>query len=108
MLAGLCASEPTTAEIAKAIRQIETGAVYRGEIGKAGEIGMYQITPALLKQIGGTSRGTYADFCCVWHHFRTRTATWQEAAAAYHRGLGGINKIAARDYAQRVSNLIGR
>lgn len=98
--------EPTVEQIAAAIAQIETGAHWDGRKGKAGEVGRWQILPAVLRERGASSSGNYRDFERVYSYFRTHTKSWQEACAAYHRGLGGTHKKAAKDYAQRVEALI--
>jgi len=98
--------EPSVYEISKAIAQIETGESWNGKKGKAGEVGRWQILPVVLRERGCSSAGDYYDFQRVYSYFRSRTETWQDACAAYHRGLGGIHKKAAKDYAQRVANLV--
>ena len=98
--------EPAIEQIAAAIAQIETGARYEGEKGTAGEVGRWQILPRVLRERGCSSSGNYCDFKRVYSYFRSHTKTWREACAAYHRGLNGTHKKAAKDYAQRVEALI--
>jgi len=98
--------EPSVYAISKAIAQIETGENYKGQKGEAGEVGKYQILPVVLRERGCSPTGDYRDFQRVYSYFRGRTETWQDACKAYHRGLGGIHKKAAKDYAQRVANLV--
>ena len=98
--------EPTIEQIAKAIASVETGENWNGKKGRYGEIGKWQILPTVLRERGCSPVGNYQDFRRVFLYFRSRTKSWQEACAAYHRGLGGINKKEAQDYAQRVANLI--
>lgn len=104
--------EPTVEQIAKAICQIETGTTWDGSKihgtyrrGKAGEIGPWQITPEMLRKTGGATGG-FDDFVLTYTWFRSRSKNWQDACAAYHRGLNGTHKKAAKDYAQRVEALI--
>lgn len=110
ILGAYCVEEPSIEEISRAICQIETGTTWdsrvKVRVGKAGEKGKWQITPEMLRTVGGTA-GNLNDFILTYTWFRSRTKTWQEACAAYHRGLNGIHKKAAKDYAQRVANLIG-
>jgi len=98
--------EPSIAQIAAAIASVETGENYKGQKGRYGEVGKYQILPVVLRERGASPRGTYADFVMVYSYFRSRTTSHREACAAYHRGLNGIHKKAAEDYAQRVANLV--
>lgn len=105
-LGAYCAQEPTIEQIAAAIASLETGASYKGQKGTAGEVGRWQILPVVLRERGCSSCGNYRDFQRVYSYFRANTKTWQEACAAYHRGLNGIHKKAAKEYAQRVENLI--
>jgi hypothetical protein len=105
-------TEPTVEQIAAAICQIETGTTWDGSrihgsysSGKAGEKGPWQITPEMLRKTGGKT-GSFDDFVLAYAWFRDRSKNWRDACAAYHRGLNGNHKKAAKDYMQRVEALI--
>lgn len=109
--------------IVAAVAMIETGAHWKdtGNIkgawayGNAGEISHWQITSAVLDDLGLSSSArrkvatnpVYAEsvFRLWYSRLLARTGSHEEALAAYHRGLGGRHRRDAREYARRVLNL---
>ncbi len=111
----------TLDQITAAVCAVETGTIYvsRGVVsggwgmGAAGETGPWQVTPMVLQDLGLDSG---QDRCVDWHEraFRkwyarllAKTRSHDKALAAYHRGLGGMSRLDAKDYAQRVLNYAG-
>lgn len=106
--------------IVAAVAMVETGATWRdtGDIkgkwthGDAGEISHWQITGAVLEDLGLSaaqkrkiaSDTVYAEsvFRLWYSGLLRKTGSHAEALAAYHRGLGGRTRRDARDYAARV------
>ncbi len=109
--------------IVAAVAMVESGArwVDTGDIrgpwqrGPYGEVSHWQITTAVLTDLGLSDRQrrkvasdpVYAEsvFRLWYARLLLRTGSHAEALAAYNRGLGGIHRGDARDYAQRCLNL---
>lgn len=81
-------------------------------VGDAGELGPLQVTRAAWDMVRGDQldfhRGmgrtaTAIDSACLYLcHLRARCSSWDEAVAAYHRGLGGRHRPEAIEYARKV------
>lgn len=108
--------------IVAAVAMVETGATWRdtGDIkgawkhGDAGEISHWQITGAVLSDLGLSHKAAkiasspvYAEsvFRLWYSRLLLRTGSHAAALAAYHRGLGGRHRKDARAYAERVLNI---
>lgn len=115
--------EITLDHIKQAICQVETGTVWiapgkikgRWQQGEAGEIGPWQMLPAVLMERGfdpdlvrSSARLAEQAFIAHFRYLTARTPSIHEAVAAYHRGLGGRSRLAAKAYAGRVVNLAHR
>lgn len=119
----LHASEITFDHIIKAVAQVETGVTWvrtgvivgRWRTGGAGEVSPWQLSPALLRDLGELGhRGRIARdpalseqiFKRVYWRLYSRLGSHEAALGAYHRGLGSRTSPDAVDYAQRVLNLV--
>lgn len=101
------------------IAQVETGSIYRnGELvhyrdkrdGADGEVGPWQLSPDVLKDMGVSHLRSRIRREVVLAESMTRawlircyrkTGNWADAVAVYHVGPGGSARR-GRDYAQRV------
>lgn len=79
--------------------------------GRDGERGPFQILPSTARQYGFSpslceADPAYAEMCArhILARYFVITNSWSQAAAAWHRGLGGRHSEAARAYARRVTN----
>jgi hypothetical protein len=109
--------------IIAAIAQVETGTTWHaiGDVrgkwtrGSIGEIGPWQISPAVLRDLGATHKANRAhrdpvlaeSLTRAWlAHLYRSTGDWRQAVAAYHAGLAGRGRPHGREYSDRVFNLV--
>lgn len=121
-LAYASASEVPLDAIVRAVCQVETGCSWRGvgsvsgvwHRGDAGEVSCWQISPAVLDDLGRLDQAgrinrdpVYAEsifrlwYIRLYEHFGNH----RDALAAYHRGIRGYARADAREYAARALNL---
>lgn len=116
---GLSAQD-VPAWVVRGIAAVETGTEWtdignvRGtwERGAIGEVGPWQLSPAVLRDLKAYDRRERVHTCPVlaesltraWLlHLYARTGSWWEACAAYNAGLGNRWSASATDYANRVT-----
>lgn len=109
--------------IIAAIAQVETGTTWHaiGDVrgkwtrGTIGEVGPWQISPAVLRDLGATHKANRAhrdpvlaeSLTRAWlAHLYRSTGDWRQAVAAYHAGLAGRGRPHGREYSDRVFNLV--
>jgi len=112
-------SADVPAWVIRGIAAVETGTDWReiGDVrgawkrGAIGEVGPWQLSPAVLADMRVSSKRERAHRCPVLAESLTRawltrlynvTGSWPEACAAYHAGLAGRSRQYALDYAERV------
>jgi hypothetical protein len=83
--------------------------------GSIGEIVPWQISPAVLRDLGATHKANRAhrdpvlaeSLTRAWlAHLYRATGDWRQAVAAYHAGLAGRDRPHGREYSARVFNLV--
>lgn len=120
VIAGKTAAADVPAWVLRGIAAVETGTDWRdmGDVrgtwsrGAIGEVGPWQLSPAVLRDLKAYDRRDRVHTCPVlaesltraWLlHLRTRTGSWWETCAAYNAGLGNRWSATATDYANRVT-----
>lgn len=106
--------------VLRGIAAVETGSAWRDigdltyrdrRIGKAGEVGPWQLSPAVLRDLKAYDRRArvHADVVFAesltraWLlHLHRETGSWPAAVAAYHAGLGARTESFAITYARSV------
>ncbi len=118
-----CAAVASASEVPswvlRGIAAVETGTEWRGmgdvrgkwSRGAIGEVGPWQLSPAVLRDLKAYDRRHRVHACPVLAESLTRawllhlhgvTGTWGGAVAAYHAGLGRRSESFAITYAERV------